>query len=549
MKLADLRRPPFSLDAAGLDWVKKTRAGLDLDRKLGQVMLPFCGDTSEAGLRPYLEQGVGGIFRPAATPVERHRAAAAFAAKESAIPLLQAADIEFSEKDSFGGGTPFPNAMGVAAAGDVLWAERMGRLAGREGRYAGINWTFTPVVDLDLNPGNAAVNTRSYGSDARRVAAIAAAYIGAIQAEGVAATAKHWPGDGVDQRDQHLVTSVNSLDVKAWRASFGLVFKAAIAAGVKCIMAGHIALPAWGKGEAGRLLPAGLRAGLIEGLLREGFGFNGLVVSDALGMAGFEDAGPFSETVPMCLAAGCDVLLFPIDIAADKASLRRALDDGRLTVRRLDEAVTRVLALKASLGLHRDAGLPGETERPRLFASDEHRGWSKEVAESLVTLVRDDQDLLPLSPTTHRRLLILRRDPRQGVSGPLPPLAVPDLLRDAGFDVTIHEPGKPIDAEAYDAAIYLLAEEGGAAKVFLHAQWAAMHGPFPGNMGRFWHRLPTAFVSFGTPYHAGEAPACKTVVNAYSPIRPVQEAVVAALTGRIPFAGKSPVDPFFGMPH
>jgi beta-N-acetylhexosaminidase len=549
MKLTDLRRPPFGLDAAGLDWVKTTRSGLDLDQKLGQIMMPFCRDTSEAALRPFIEQGVGGIFRPAATPVDAHRAAAAFAAKHSAVPLLQAADIEFSERNSFGDGTPFPNAMGVGAAGDIVWAERMGRLAGREGRYAGINWTFTPVVDLSINPGNAAVNTRSYGSDPKRVAAIAAAYIAGIQAEGVAATAKHWPGDGIDQRDQHYMTSVNSLDMKAWRASFGLVFKAAIAAGVKCIMPGHIALPAYSKGKSGRLMPATLRADLIEGLLREGFGFNGLVVSDALGMAGFEDAGPHAEIVPMCVAAGCDLLLFPSDIAADKAHLRRALDDGRLSMRRLDEAVTRVLALKASLGLHRDAGIPDEAERQHLFAGDEHRQWAKGVAEALVTLVRDDQQLLPLSPRTHRRLLILRRDPRQGVSGPLPPLAFPDFLRDAGFDVTIHEPGKPIDPNAHDAAIYLLAEEAGAGKVFLHAHFDEMHGPFPASMARAWHVLPTAIISFGTPYHAGESPACKTVVNAYSPIRPVEEAVVAALTGKIPFAGKSPVDAFGGLPH
>jgi beta-N-acetylhexosaminidase len=536
---------PFNLDSEALAWVERSFAGLDLDGKLGQVMIAPAYDMRPASFDAAIAARVGGIHRPAGAPVEALRSTASDLQSRSKVPLLMSVDIEFSETNSLAGGTAFPNQMGVGATADPIWAERMGLIAAREGLYRGFNWSFTPVVDLALNLRSPVVNTRAFSSDPVLAAEMAARATQAMQSVPFIAGTKHFPGDGHDDRDQHFVTSRNGLPMDEWRATYGRVFSAVIEAGVKSIMAGHVTLPAYGdslgrKSGARATLPASLNPDLNFGLLRDELGFNGVILADAMGMVGFTSQGRPDELLVQCLMGGCDVLLFP---GADAASvLKRALADGRVTQARIDEAVTRVLALKASIGLHRSTALPDEA--PWV---GEHRKWTTGAAEAGITLVRDEPKNLPLDPKKHRRLLLIEQPERRSASGPLPPLAIAEMFRSRGFEVAKAIPGEGIDSAAHDLAIYLVAIEGASAKESIKVPWSELHGPFVGSMTRAWLHMPTIFVSLGNPFHPYEMPDCPTYVNAYSPIVPVQEAVVKALVGELPFRGRSPVDPFAGI--
>jgi beta-N-acetylhexosaminidase len=552
MTFDHLKLPPFNLGADDLAWVKTTFETLSLDQKLGQIMLPLARDLSSEALDALLAFEVGGVHRMISRGAEPLRASAEYLQSRSLIPLLMPADIEFSEKGSVGDGTPFPNQMTVAATGDPEHARRMGVIAGREGGYCGFNATWTPVVDLALNFRSNVVNTRSFGSDAQTVLAMAAAYLDGIRSTGMAATVKHWLGDGLDDRDQHFATTHNSLDLNSWQGTFGAIYRDLITQGIPMIMAGHITLPAYtaslgDEAHSPAHMPATLNADLTLRLLREELGFNGVIVSDATMMNGFNSRGERKDLVPLCIESSCDILLFPRDIAEDLAHLKAGVTSGALSRRRVNEAVIRILGLKAAMGLHRSTALPDVSQRDELLGSDEHRRWAQEAAAAAVTLVKDTQNLLPLSPVKHPRIVLAQLEERMSPSGPLPPLQITRLLEEVGFAVTLYRPGDPVDATQYDLALYVMAEEGVSGKEFLGPHWEELHGLFPRSMERLWHKLPTAYISLGSPFLLFHMPECKTYVNACSAILPVQEAAVQALTGQKPFQGRSPVDAFCGL--
>lgn len=539
---------PFYLDDDAIAWVASTFESLSLDQKLGQIMLPLCRDLSPDQLRSQLERHVGGVHRMPSRTEQELRASAEFLQSNSAIPLLMTCDIEFSEKSSVAAGTLYPNQMTIAATGDAEHARRMGIVAAREGGYLGFNISWTPVADLAVNFRSNVVNTRSFGSDIGTVMAMTTAYQEGARSAGFASSIKHWPGDGLDDRDQHFATTHNTMGMGEWRESFGKIYADAFSKGVQIVMAGHITLPAYtaALGPASRSpahMPATLNYDLTTTLLRDELGFNGLVVSDASGMVGFNARGDRRELVPLCIASGCDILLFPNDLDEDLGYLRDALENGALSQQRVDEAVLRVLALKASMKLHQSAGrLPSLADRQHLLGSREHAEWSQSAAEGGITLVKDTQSLLPLNVTQHRRILLAQLDQRMSPSGPLPQLKVADLLRERGFEVTLHRRGEPIDATAYDIGLYLMAEEGVSAKEDLGPRWGDLHGSFPHSMERLWAYLPTVYVSLGTPFLLYHMPECKTFVNGYAAALPVQQALVKALLGELPFLGQSPVD-------
>ncbi|WP_117196021.1 glycoside hydrolase family 3 protein [Rhizobium terrae] len=544
---------PFHLDEEALAWVKSTFEGLSLDEKLGQIVLPLCRDLSPEKLVIPLERHVGGIHRMPSRSEQELRASAQFLQSHTAIPLLMTCDIEFSEKSSVASGTPYPNQMAIAATGDAEHARRMGVVAGREGGYLGFNISWTPVADLAVNFRSNVVNTRSFGSDVATVMAMTTAYQQGARSAGFASSIKHWPGDGLDDRDQHFATTHNTMQMAKWRESFGRIYADAIAKGVQVVMSGHITLPAY-TAELGSAahspahMPATLNYDLTTTLLREELGFNGVVVSDASGMVGFNARGARRDLVPLCIAAGCDILLFPEDLDEDLGYLKGGLKNGALTPERVDEAVLRVLALKASMKLHQTGGRPWpEADRARFLGCAEHVGWSRSASEAAITLVKDTQALLPLDPKRHSRVLLAQLNSRMSPSGPLPQLQVADILRERGFEVTLHRKGDAIDAAAHDIGMYLMAEEGVSAKENLGPHWEDLHGLFPHSMERLWDYLPTVYVSLGTPFLLYHMPECKTFVNGYAAVPPVQQALVKALLGEIPIAGKSPVDVSCGL--
>ncbi len=541
---------PFHLDEEALAWVERVHAGLSVEEKVGQIQLTLAPNAAtDDELIALAQSGVGGVYRFAnGTPDFLHRSARLLRA-HAAVPIVLAADLEFEEISAIGGagtGTRFPNQLTVAATGERASAGRMATVAARQGGAFGFNWSFTPVADIALNFRNSLVTTRSFGDDAGRVAGLVGDYVRRMESLGMATATKHFPGDGVDERDQHTVPTRNDLDLDDWRASFGSVFAEAIAAGTRSIMVGHLSLPAYVRSRGGdtaeAYLPATFSRPLLEDLLRGELGFNGLIVSDASEMGGFTSLGRRGDLVGACIEAGCDVLLF--NQPGDHALLLEAVASGALSERRLDVASLRVLAFKASLGLHR--AIAPTSELPADERA-EHDRWAQETAESAVTLVRDARGDLPLTPATHPRILLALPRDRRNVIRPLPDLEIADLLKDAGFDVELFEPDTVVDPARHSAIVYVLAEESKQGRIHLRVDWDRLQPGFPRYMDRHFQELPCILLSFGNPFHAYDAPQCPIMINAYSPVLPAQRAAIDAIRGIHPFRGVTPVDPFAGL--
>jgi beta-N-acetylhexosaminidase len=392
------------------------------------------------------------------------------------------------------------------------------------------------------------VATRGFGADVARIERHALAKIARFQAHGVAATAKHWPGEGYDDRDQHLVTTINPLSMDAWEATFGRLYRAAIGAGVMAVMSAHIALPAFAAGEGAEGLelyrPASVSRHLNLTLLRGRLGFNGLIVSDATPMAGLTGWSDRRTHLPEVIENGCDMILFSPDPLRDRAIVAEAVADGRISAARLGAALCRILGLKAALGLHRDLR-PAD---PAALGTATDRATAEAVTARAPTLVKDVQGLLPLDPARHRRVLMFST----GAVSPLhgrAPMIFPDLMRAEGFEVTLHDPaGSWPDPRAHDLVLYLMGEETLLTRGRIFLDWAGLAGHFVAAMDRAWFEVPTALISFGWPYYLYDAPRMPCVVNAYATMDSMQGATLDCLMGRAPFLGRSPVDPFCGLP-
>ena len=550
MAAIDLAAAPFHLDDAGMAWVHETRDRLSPRDKLAQLFVLLSREAPETAMEGLRSFKPGGITRLYSGDLAAEIGLMSQVDSAGPVPMLVSADLEGSRM-SLPFGSEVPNPLGLAAVDDVEATTAISTIMAEEARAVGLNWSFTPVIDINQAWRSAIVGTRSYGSDPERIVRHALAQIAAFQKQGVAATVKHWPGEGYDDRDQHLVTTVNPLTLKEWEKTFGRLYRAAIAAGVMSVMSAHIAFPAFVRDldpDAGAeaFRPATLSPVLNQTLLREKLGFNGLIVSDATPMAGFGDWGPREETIPQAIIAGCDVILFSDDPNADLMYLVKAVADGRLSQERVDEAVTRVLALKAALGLHQERDPLSLSRAEVIMARSQSKETTRQVTARVPTLVKDVAQLLPLSPARHRRVLIFSTGAVQPFAPAPLPLSIPDLLRQEGFEVTEYEPGMAVDPKQFDLVLYLLAEETLLTRQRIFLNWKDLTGSVFGAMKRYWHDVPTLMVSLGFPYYLHDAPRVPTYVNAYGSNEDMQAAVVEALLGRIEFTGTSPVDPFCG---
>jgi len=544
-----LSAPPFNLDQAARDWVRSTLSGMTEAAKVRQLFVHICFGTGPEvvdRITALAPAGITKFFGPDATAeldtLDTLRAAAT-------IPYLISADLEGSRM-SLPFGTEVPNPLALAAVDDVQASETIACIMADEARAAGVNWSFTPVIDINALFRSPIVATRGLGSDPARIKAHALAHIRGLQANGVAATAKHWPGEGHDDRDQHLVTTINPLRIAEWEETHGSLYRAAIDAGVMAVMSAHIAFPAYVHAhdpDAGidAYRPASTSPLLNETLLRGDLGFNGVIVSDATPMAGFGAWAHRDEMLPQVVSSGCDVILFSDEPEADIARIEAALADGRLTRSRLDEAMIRILGLKTSLNLHKTGHQPAD--RARLF-NPTNAATAQAVTARAPTLVKDVQGLFPLSPDKHRRVLVYTTGIVTPLHGAGDPMAFPDMLRAEGFDVTLHDPETRPDPRSFDLVLYLMGEETLLTRGRIFLDWNRLAGGMHGAMQRHWHQVPTALISFGYPYYLYDAPRLPCVVNAYATMDTMQRATLDCLLGRAPFQGRSPVDAFCGLP-
>jgi beta-N-acetylhexosaminidase len=565
--MSRLQQAPFHLSDAGVEWVETTLGRMSVEEKIGQVFCLVSYRTEEESLRYMAEVlKVGGVMCRRG-PVEDVTSTVRILQEKSAVPLLIASNLEAGGDGIVAEGTRVGSLMAVAATGDEDMAYKLGLVCGREASVVGGNWAFAPVVDIDYNFRNPITNTRTFGSDPQRVADLARACVRGIQENGVAATIKHFPGDGVDERDQHLVTSVNSLDCDEWDRTYGLVFKTCIDAGALAVMVGHIALPAYSKRlcpgiQDEAILPASLAHEIATILLREKLGFNGLVVTDATAMAGMDIAMGRPQAVPGAIAAGCDVFLFTRNLEEDFRFMRQGLATGALTEERLTEAARNVLALKAALRLHEKQAVRRPALRPdpatarEVLACAEHQAWARECADRSITLVKEEKGVLPLSPVkTPRLLLYAIEDPGESwegrTGGDLADRVRP-LFEREGFAVDVFAPPKGLEGamtsyektvSEHDLMLYVASLGTRSNQTTVRIEWTP---PMGCDVPIYLHAVPTVFVSLENPYHLLDVPRVKTYINTYGSSDVVLGLLVDKLMGRSPFKGASPVDPFCG---
>lgn len=564
--MVDLKKSPFFLDESEERWVRETLAGLSVEEKIGQMFCPIGSNIEEEFLKSFLEEFKPGamLYRPMpAADIQRtHR----FLQGNSKIPMLFGANLESGGNGICADGTYFARPMGVAATDNPVNAYRLGAIAGKEAIAVGCNWAFSPICDLDMNFRNPITNVRTFGTKQERVIEFVKQQLKGLKDFGVAAAVKHFPGDGVDERDQHLVPSVNSLSIEEYDKTYGAIWQEVVNAGTLSIMVGHILLPSYSRHfnpelKDEEILPATLSKEILQGLLRGKLGFNGMIVTDATPMIGFNTPMRRSEAIPAALAAGCDMILFNKDIREDYQFVRDALEDGRLTMERVDEAVIRILSMKAAMGLpeQKITGtiVPGE-EALSAVACEEHKEWTKLCADESVTLVKDTQDLLPISPKKYKKIRLYLLEDRIGggfKDGEGAIDKVKEKFEKEGFEVSLFDYRHPDFFEMFeggvkdikskfDLAVYVACIDTASNQSVRRIDWVhlmAADAPW------FLNDVPAMFISIANPYHLIDVPMIKTFINAYTPTEEVIDQVMEKIMGRSKFKGVNPVDPFCGI--
>jgi beta-glucosidase-like glycosyl hydrolase/CubicO group peptidase (beta-lactamase class C family) len=544
-----------ALSRAGERWVERTLRRMTLEEKIGQLLMVFYygGFTSTESeayrelVRQVEQNRAGGLVlqtRGSALGTQRSQVypAAVLAnqlQRRARVPLLVAADFERGTSMRLEEGTPFPYAMGVAATGDPRDAFEMGRITAAEARAVGVHWIFAPVADVNINPANPIINTRSFGEDPQRVAEFVAAFVRGAEENGVLACAKHFPGHGDTSVDSHMDLSVVTADRARLEAVELVPFRAAIAAGVSTIMTGHLAVPAL---EPDREMPATLSASILTGALRKEMGFDGIIVTDALDMGGVTSRYAPAEVAVRAIEAGADVLLVPPIADAAVAALKQAVASGRIPMARLEESVRRVLRAKARLGLdrRREVDLDGLNS---VFRRPEFAETAQRIADRGVTLLRNAEGIVPLDGTRPRRALLLSISadreayPGEDLERELRPRV--DALLTARAD-TFFAPVENLKLppqEAYDivlAAVFVRVADRKGTVGLPEKQAELLNALLAGPK-------PVVVMSFGSPYLVEGFPNAKTWMANFWTGDVAQRAAARALLGQTPIGGKIPV--------
>jgi beta-N-acetylhexosaminidase len=561
IKMIDLKAKPFYLNEEQIVWVMKTLKELSVDEKVEQLFCPLLFTNNPEVLKGIIsKQKFGAVMFRSGNAKEIQTAINALQ-DTTKIPLLISANLEDGGNGIADEGTYMGRQMLIAATDDTEKAYQLGKICAREGKSVGVNWAFSPVVDIDKNFRNPITNVRTYGSDTDRIIKMGRGFIKGISEEGLIPSIKHFPGDGIDERDQHLVTSVNSNSIEEWEGSYGKIYRSLIDDGAMTVMVGHIAMPAmeeyFDKKPCDKVIPASMSKNIITGYLREVLGFNGLISTDASPMVGFTAVSQRKTAVPATIENGCDVFLFTKDLEEDVQYMKDGVKEGLLSARRLDEAVTRILATKAAMGLlqqKKEGSLLKKEEELQILQSDEHITWAKECADEGITLVKDTQNLLPISPKKHKKVLLEILGDFSSNDRVYNQFET--LLKKEGFEITKYIPetmetifldGKVEAFKAkFDCIIYIGNIENASNKTVARINWHTLFGA-GNNLPWFASEIPTLFISVGNPYHLFDVPMIKTYINGYCHSPYVIDAIVEKIIGRSEFKGKSPIDPFCGV--
>lgn len=544
----DLRVKPFYLNDEEIKWVEDTLASLSEKQKLGQLFTLMAGDYSDEEQDKLVsEYAVGGLlFRPIHTKAELI-AKYDRLDKCAAVPLLKAANLEEGGIGGISDGTKFAFQEGIAATGEIEMAEKFAKVCAKEGLESGINWTYSPVSDIDINFRNPITNIRTYGSNMETVMAYTRMYVETVQKYGMAACAKHFPGDGVDFRDQHLHPTYNTLSSNEWYESYGKIYENMIDAGLYSIMVGHIVQPEVQRDINPKLLdeelmPGSLSPELLQGVLREKFGFNGVITTDATIMGGYTMAMERSASIPASIMAGIDMIVFTPDFYADLKYLEDALADGRLTMERVDEAVMRILALKAKVALSSKAG------EEVVCSKDDVKRWAAECADKAVTLVKNKRNILPVAAGRYDKVKLINMGKDETCDGSLEKL-VTEYLEGEGLRVEKYDPfaddlHSPESCDKRQLTLYIACREAESNVTAVKLFWCPKHAL---DIPRFVNEEDCVFISFGNPYLLQDIPRVSAYINAYTATKVTVQAALDKVFGKSQFKGVNPVDPFCGL--
>ncbi len=575
----DYTKKPFYLTVEDMRWVEDTFSSMTLDEKLNQVLVDMLWNDPPKKVASQQKMLQLGGYRYNNMSAEKLWEQNNAIQKSSKIPALIAANIEAGGNGAVSDGTKLGEAIACAATGDTNSAYYMGYYGCKEAVAVGCNWTFAPVVDIDVNWRNCVIPMRCFGCDPDTVLNMSLAYMRGTKDAGIACCMKHFPGDGCDERDQHLVTTCNDRTCDEWDATYGKVYRGMIEAGVPSVMVGHITLPSYSRAfcpdiHDSEIMPATIAPELLQGLLRGKLGFNGLIITDATHMVGITSRLRRRDFIPRMLMSGCDMILYYRNHEEDVGYLKEALKDGRLTMERLDEAVHTVLAFKASMKLHekqRAGLLVPPKQNLNVIGCDEHKKKAAQIIDQSITLVKNSRSQLPLDPKKHERIIIYTvqsgglttwiRNIAFGGKRSQPSELLAEELKAKGFKPTVYKinflkylsphgvNGKKALAELsvaqytqkYDAAIVLCNVGSFSTTNERSLHWTIPMGP---EIPWYASEILTIGISVAHPFHLIDLAMVPTYVNTYNSSREAIRQTVAKLMGESAFKGNSPVHAF-----
>jgi len=573
---------PIHLDREGEKWAQKTLRKLSLEEKVGQIFMIWVraeflniNSSEYLQLRDSMRQYHIGSFAMTVRwePPFLYRNQPYEAAEllnrmqqESRLPLLVAADFERGVTMRLHGATTFPHAMSFGAAGKTDYAEAFGRITAQEARAVGVHWNFFPDADVNSNPANPIINTRSFGEDPQQVGDLVAAYIRGARANGMMTTAKHFPGHGDTATDSHLSVAQVTGDRARLDAVELAPFRKAIAAGVDSVMVAHVTVPAL---EADPNRVATTSPAIVTDLLKRQLGFQGIVVTDALDMAGLTHlySANAGRAAVDAFKAGNDLLLIPADLDASYKAVLDAARSGEIPSARLDASVLKLLKAKASLGLHKTRLVDAEA-LPDIVGKPENLALGQQISDDAVTLVRDNGKLLPLKQSgtvkgglpyqqveeVHNGtvVVVLSEDVRTEAGRALErsiKARVPDanvIYVDPRLAAALSEEIlKAVDqAQVAIAAVYVVPTAGKAMK---GANGLTNSVSLNDASGKLLQAIldraaqKTAVLAMGNPYVAQDFPAIQNYLCTFSNATVSEISAVKALFGEITIRGHLPV--------
>ena len=555
--MVNLREKPYYLNDEQIKWVEDTIASMTIEEKIGQLFVNMVANEEER--KPENIKKVLDTYHPGA--IRYHNASKEelldmtnCLQQTTKIPLLIASNCEAGGNGGTKGGTPIANGAALAAIDSEDAVLQMAEVAAKEAAAIGCNWNFAPIVDLPYNWRNTIIQLRAFNNNPDDVIRYSKAFFKGMRSQNLATCMKHFPGDGTEENDQHLLMGINEYDCDKWDATFGKVYKELIDDGVMTIMAGHIALPEYSRKlrpgiKDEDIRPATLAPELITDLLKGQLGFNGLVVTDASHMIGMFGATiPRSEQVPQAIAAGCDMYLFFNDREEDFGYMMEGYKNGTITEERLNDALHRILGVKAALNLH-TLQAEGKLVKPKegleVVGCEEHLKISREFADKYVTLVKDRLGYLPMTPEKYKRIkLVYIGSEAMVIAGTKFKSNDENIIKD--IVEQLEKEGFIVDAEVatkkgkmedfkknYDCVLLVLNVQGFAQFNTMRVKWDE-----PVKQPWYMSELPTFVVSLSFTNNLIDVPMARCYINAYMDHHESFEAVLEKMMGKSEFKGR-----------